>query len=78
MRLPYHTGIGRQVSALIVVRRCTMSLNVALFTVIPDETERVAKAAFPTGNRYLLLRDTFGPDRQPRLRAPVLARGPPG
>jgi transposase len=38
-----------------------MSLNVALFTVIPDETERVAKAAFPTGNRYLLLRDTFGP-----------------
>jgi len=38
-----------------------MSLNVPLFTVIPDETERVAKAAFPSGNRYLLLRDTFGP-----------------
>jgi transposase len=32
-----------------------------LFSVIPDETVQVAKAAFPKGNRYLLLRDTFGP-----------------
>ena len=38
-----------------------MSLHVPLFTVIPDETVRVAKAAFPKGNRYLQLRDTFGP-----------------
>ena len=38
-----------------------MSLNVPLFAVIPEDTERVAKAAFPTGNRYMLLRDTFGP-----------------
>jgi transposase len=38
-----------------------MSLQVPLFTVIPDETVRVAKAAFPRGNRYLQLRDTFGP-----------------
>lgn len=37
-----------------------MSLNTPLFAVIPDETARVAKAAFPKGNRYLLLRDTFG------------------
>lgn len=38
-----------------------MSLNSPLFYVIPEETVRVAKAAFPKGNRYLLLRDTFGP-----------------
>ncbi len=37
-----------------------MSLNAPLFYVIPDETVQVAKAAFPKGNRYLLLRDTFG------------------
>jgi len=38
-----------------------MSLNVPLFAVMPEDTERVANAAFPTGNRYLQLRDTFGP-----------------
>jgi transposase len=38
-----------------------MSLNAPLFYVIPKETVQVAKAAFPKGNRYLLLRDTFGP-----------------
>ncbi len=37
-----------------------MSLHAPLFYVIPDETVQVAKAAFPKGNRYLLLRDTFG------------------
>src|SRR5918998_103723 len=45
----------------IDLRRCTMSLHVPLFAVIPEDTARVAKAAFPTGNRYLRLRDTFGP-----------------
>lgn len=38
-----------------------MSLNSPLFYLIPEETVQVAKAAFPKGNRYLLLRDTFGP-----------------
>jgi transposase len=38
-----------------------MSLHVPLFAVIPEDTERVAKAAFPRGNRYVHLRDTFGP-----------------
>src|ERR687886_2130841 len=38
-----------------------MSLKAALFPVVPAETARVAHAAFPKGNRYLLLRDTFGP-----------------
>jgi transposase len=28
---------------------------------IPEETIKVAKAAFPNGNMYLNLRDTLGP-----------------
>ena len=28
---------------------------------IPEETVKVAKAAFPNGNIYLTLRDTLGP-----------------
>ena len=38
-----------------------MSLKAPLFSVIPAETIRVAHAAFPKGNRYLQVRDTFGP-----------------
>jgi len=38
-----------------------MSLNAPLFYVIPEETVQVAQAAFPKGNRYLRVRDTFGP-----------------
>jgi transposase len=38
-----------------------MSLNAPLFYLIPEETAQVAKAAFPIGNRYILLRGTFGP-----------------
>ncbi len=41
--------------------RCVMSLNAPLFYIIPEETVRVAQAAFPKGNRYLRLRDTLGP-----------------
>ena len=37
-----------------------MSLNAPSFYVIPEETRRVAQAAFPKGNRYLCVRDTFG------------------
>ncbi len=39
-----------------------MSMRDALFgdSPIPDATRRVAHAAFPNGNRYLRLRDTFG------------------
>jgi transposase len=32
-----------------------------MFYVIPEETMRVAKAAFPKGNRYMLLHDALGP-----------------
>ena len=38
-----------------------MSLRSPLVYVIPDETARVAHAAFPKGNPYLLMRDTLGP-----------------
>lgn len=37
-----------------------MTLLPEELATIPEETARVARAAFPNGNRYLLLRDTFG------------------
>ena len=38
-----------------------MSLNAPLFYVIPDETARLAKAVFPTGNLFMRIRDELGP-----------------
>jgi transposase len=38
-----------------------MCLRAPLVYVIPDETARVAHAAFPKGNRYVRMRDTLGP-----------------
>jgi transposase len=38
-----------------------MCLRAPLVSVIPDETARVAHAAFPKGNRYVRMRDTLGP-----------------
>src|SRR5687767_6183439 len=42
--------------------RCAMSMHEALFGdyPIPDDTSRVAHAAFPKGNLYLQIRDRFG------------------
>src|SRR4029453_2416722 len=37
-----------------------MSLRPHALEPVPDETARVARAAFPKGNPYLLLRDTLG------------------
>ncbi len=37
-----------------------MSLHSKLFTVVPEETVRVARAAFPQGNRYRRMRDESG------------------
>ena len=37
-----------------------MSLHPQPVPPVPDETARVARAAFPHGNRYLLMRDKFG------------------
>src|SRR5829696_3667260 len=38
-----------------------MSLDAPLAYIIPDETARVARAAFPKGNPYMRVRDTLGP-----------------
>jgi transposase len=37
-----------------------MSLSVQLVSDIPEETKRVARAAFPKGNRYMRMRDELG------------------
>src|SRR6059036_1155942 len=37
-----------------------MSLRPQPLASVPDETARVARAAFPKGNPYLILRDTLG------------------
>lgn len=37
-----------------------MSLDPSPIEPVPQETARVARAIFPKGNRYLLLRDTLG------------------
>ena len=37
-----------------------MSLRSPLFSCLPDETARVARAAFPRGNPYLRMYDTLG------------------
>jgi transposase len=58
-----------------------MSLNAPLFNLIPDETARVARAAFPKGNPYMRMRDALGPiytnpdfaDLFPKAGAPAQA-----
>lgn len=37
-----------------------MSLKPSIIEPVPDETVRVARAAFPKGNRYLVMRDELG------------------
>jgi len=37
-----------------------MSLKLSLYQDVPKETKRVAKAAFPKGNKYINLRDNLG------------------
>src|SRR5215210_6164861 len=41
--------------------RSVMSLRAPLVYCIPEETARVARAAFPHGNPYLRMRDELGP-----------------
>jgi len=38
-----------------------MSLHAPIVYCIPDDTARVARAAFPKGNAYMRMRDTLGP-----------------
>ncbi len=37
-----------------------MSLQVQALGPIPEETVRVAQAAFPKGNRYMVVREVLG------------------
>jgi len=37
-----------------------MTLHPQPFTAVPPETARVARAVFPRGNLYMLLRDELG------------------
>src|SRR5829696_8676865 len=43
-----------------LVRRSPMSLRQQPVPPLPDDTARIARAAFPRGNPYLLLRDRLG------------------
>ncbi len=38
-----------------------MSLRPSSAPCIPEETDRIARAAFPKGNPYLRMRDALGP-----------------
>src|SRR6266511_3189963 len=40
--------------------RCPVSLRPDPIGPVPDETARVARAAFPKGSRYLRMRDVLG------------------
>ena len=55
-----------------------MSLQATLFYVIPEETVRVAKAAFPKGNLLMRIRDELGPIYDNPTFAPLFpSRGQP-
>ena len=47
----------------------TMSLNPCPIDPVPLETARVARAAFPKGNRYITMRDELGVLYPPDLLA---------
>ena len=56
-----------------------MGLHPQDFSIVPEETARVARAAFPKGNSYLTLRDELGVIYEDRAFAPLFgsARGRP-
>jgi transposase len=51
-----------------------MSLRCEERVPIPDETVRVARAAFPKGNRYMAMRDVPGPIYPDVSFAPLFSR----
>src|SRR3954453_8833471 len=64
-----------------LIRRPPMSLRLQLFPPVPDDTARIAQAAFRRGNLYVLLRDRLGTvfadadfaDLYPKLGQPAYA-----
>ncbi len=51
-----------------------MSLQPTPISAVPEETARVARAAFPKGNRYLEMRDVIGTIYTDELFADLYAR----
>lgn len=49
-----------------------MSLRSQDFSRVPEDTARVARAAFPEGNPYLTLRDELGVIYEDEMFAPCL------
>jgi transposase len=55
-----------------------MSLHPREISPIPEETRRIAQAAFPRGNLYMRMRDELGALYDDELFAPLFpARGQP-
>ena len=54
-------AIGREYVASLTVRKSCMSLAPQPFDSIPEETIRVARAAFPQSTRLMQMRDHLGP-----------------
>ncbi len=50
-----------------------MSLHPQVFYLVPDETARIARAAFPKGNPYMRMRDELGAISDDQLFAPLFA-----
>ena len=56
-----------------------MSLKPEIIPPVPEETARIARAAFPKGNRYMMMRDIFGTFYQDEDFSPIFpTRGQPG
>jgi transposase len=55
---------------LSLLRRSVMSMPAPLHAAVPEETVRVARAAFPKGNVFMRMHDELGPlYRNPQLTA---------
>ena len=57
-----------------------MSLHPKDFSVVPEQTAEVARAAFSKGNPYMTLRDELGVIYEDQIFAPLFrsTRGRPG
>ena len=58
--LVYYEPLQRSCLHALSRRTSVMSLRPHPLEPVPEETVRVAPAAFPKGNPYLLLRDSLG------------------
>jgi hypothetical protein len=56
----YHKGVRRAMSPEVARGGRVMSLRPHGIPPVPEETARVARAAFPHGSPYLTFRDALG------------------